>query len=316
MSGSGRLRSTEGRPIKVLLVVPWDQEFGGVASVVGNIGRQLERAGHEVIFLHPGEAETPRRRRTAWGFDGFELKLRSPFIPELPVRSLAAFLFFLPATLVRLGGLIRRERVDIVNIHYPIGQFVYLALLRVALRFRLVVSVHGADLFPGGRRQAIYSQGLLMLLRRADAVVAPSRAFLGDTRSVVPRLGSRGLSVHNGVDFDESTNGKLTNAFLYTGDDGMATKNEEASGTVNTKNIVHEHIVVYNNSVGGKIGTKSMGQTMDGVVFRDMDVVKAGRAMTIEAYDTAVVSNTTYEDIRVEAADSMLINIALDQPPD
>lgn len=120
----------------------------------------------------------------------------------------------------------------------------------------------------------------------------------------------------DGVDFDESTNGKLDNAFLYTGDDGMATKNEESSGTVNTKNIVHQHIVVYNNSVGCKIGTKSMGQSMDGVTFKDVDVVKAGRALTIEAYDTAVVQNTTFEDIRVEAADSMLINIALDQPPD
>jgi hypothetical protein len=120
----------------------------------------------------------------------------------------------------------------------------------------------------------------------------------------------------DGVDFDESTNGTLDNAFLYTGDDGMATKNEEASGTVNTKNILHQHIVVYNNSVGCKIGTKSMGQSMDSVTFKDVDVVKAGRALTIEAYDTAVVQNTTFEDIRVEAADSMLINIALDQPPD
>jgi len=119
----------------------------------------------------------------------------------------------------------------------------------------------------------------------------------------------------DGVDFDESTNGTLTNAFLYTGDDGMATKNEESSGTVNTKNITHEHIVVYNNSVGCKIGTKSMGQSMDGVTFKDVDVVKAGRAMTIEAYDTALVSNTTFEDIRVEAVDSMLINLASDQPP-
>ena len=120
----------------------------------------------------------------------------------------------------------------------------------------------------------------------------------------------------DGVDFDESTNGLLDNAFLYTGDDGMATKNEESSGTVNTKNITHQHVVVYNNSVGCKIGTKSMGQSMDGVLFKDIDVVKAGRAMTIEAYDTAVVKNTTFEDIRVEAADSMLINLALDQPPD
>jgi hypothetical protein len=67
--------------------------------------------------------------------------------------------------------------------------------------------------------------------------------------------------------------------------------------------------------VGCKIGTKSMGQSMDGITFDDIDVVRAGRAMTIEAYDTAVVSNTTFSNIRVEAADSMLINLALDMPP-
>ncbi len=119
----------------------------------------------------------------------------------------------------------------------------------------------------------------------------------------------------DGVDFVESTNSTLYNAFLYTGDDGMAPKNEDSSGTINTKNLTHQHIVVYNNSVGCKIGTNSMGQSMDGITFKDIDVVKAGRAMTIEAYDTAVVSNATFEDIRVEAADSMLINLALDVPP-
>jgi hypothetical protein len=131
-----------------------------------------------------------------------------------------------------------------------------------------------------------------------------------------PTTGSTGYNQTDGVDFDESTNGLLDNAFLYTGDDGMATKNEEASGTVNTKNITHQHVVVYNNSVGAKIGTKSMGQSIDSVTFKDIDVVKAGRGMTIEAYDTALVSNTTFEDIRVENADSMFINLASDQPPD
>ena len=37
--------------------------------------------------------------------------------------------------------------------------------------------------------------------------------------------------------------------------------------------------------------------------------------MTIEAYDTALVSNVTFSNIRVEAADSMFINLALDVPP-
>jgi len=119
----------------------------------------------------------------------------------------------------------------------------------------------------------------------------------------------------DGVDFDESTNGTVTNAFLYTGDDGMAPKNEDPNGTINSKNLLYQHIVVYNNSVGCKIGTKSMGQSMDTITFDDIDVVKAGRAMTIEAYDTAVVSNVTFSNVRVEAADSMLINLALDVPP-
>jgi polygalacturonase len=113
----------------------------------------------------------------------------------------------------------------------------------------------------------------------------------------------------DGVDFDESTNGILSNAFLYTGDDAMATKNEEASGTVNTKNILHEHIVLYNNSAGCKIGTKTMGQSMDGVAFKDVDVVKAGRGLVIDGADTAVVQNTTFEDIRIEAVDSSLVDV-------
>jgi hypothetical protein len=96
----------------------------------------------------------------------------------------------------------------------------------------------------------------------------------------------------------------------------MATKNEEPSGTVNTKNILHEKVVCYSNSVGCKVGTKTMGQTIDGVVFRDIDVVKAGRALNIDAYDTAVVSNTRFENIRIEAADSSMIALSLDEPPD
>jgi len=120
----------------------------------------------------------------------------------------------------------------------------------------------------------------------------------------------------DGVNFDESTNGKLYNALLYTGDDSMATKNEEPSGTVNTKNILHEKVVAYSNSVGCKIGTKTMGQSIDNVVFRDIDIVKAGRALNIDAYDTAVVQNTKFEDIRVEAADTSLIALEETDPPD
>ncbi|MFF5122462.1 cellulose binding domain-containing protein [Dactylosporangium aurantiacum] len=124
-----------------------------------------------------------------------------------------------------------------------------------------------------------------------------------------------GYNNTDGVDFDESTNSLLSNAFLYTGDDNMATKNEDATaGALNTRNVVHENVVCYSNSGCAKIGTKTEGNSMDGVVFRGIDVVKAGRAMVIDAVDTAVVSNTRWENVRVEKTDS-LIDLEEDRPP-
>lgn len=121
----------------------------------------------------------------------------------------------------------------------------------------------------------------------------------------------------DGVNFDESTNGNLYNAFLYTGDDSMATKLEYTNaGTMNVANIVHEKVVTYSNSVSCKIGTKTLGESIKGVVFRDIDVVKAARPLMIEAFDTALVQDTVFEDIRIEQADSVLIGLVNNVVPE
>jgi len=51
------------------------------------------------------------------------------------------------------------------------------------------------------------------------------------------------------------------------------------------------------------------------VVFDDIDIVKAGRALVIDANDTALISGTTYSNIRIEAADSNLIDLEEDNAP-
>ena len=119
----------------------------------------------------------------------------------------------------------------------------------------------------------------------------------------------------DGIDFDCSSNGYVYNAFIYSGDDSMSPK-REAEGSIDTNTIVYEHVVAYTNSAATKIGTKTFGSTIDGIVFRDIDIVRAGRAMAIDANDTARITNPTWEDIRVEAADSSLIDIEEDRAPD
>lgn len=122
----------------------------------------------------------------------------------------------------------------------------------------------------------------------------------------------------DGVDFDECTNSSLYNAFLYTGDDNMAVKNEfltwNGKTTMNIKNIHHEKIVTYSNSAACKIGTKTMGQGMTNVTFKDIDVINANRALVIDAFDNALIDNTVFEDIRIENT-GILISVQNNQVP-
>ena len=118
----------------------------------------------------------------------------------------------------------------------------------------------------------------------------------------------------DGIDYDASTNGTISNTFVYSGDDNLSPKTEQEGG-IDTKNIVYQNAVLYSNSGGCKIGTKTFGTVMDGIVFKDIDIVKAGRAMAIDANDTAVIQNAIFQNIRIEAADSNIIDIEEDMAP-
>lgn len=189
--------------MNVLLVVPWDQEWGGVASVVGNVAIQLQKRGHHVWFLHPGESQSLRVKVTKWNFPGYELNLRNPYVPEWPVKSVIGFSVYLCHTLYHLYTLLVRHDIDIVNIHYPIGYGLYFTFLRKLLRFKLVISVHGTDLLPKGIPEDRYSKPLQLLMDSADWLVAPSQSMLDVVLTKFPRLQTKASAIHNAVDMTE-----------------------------------------------------------------------------------------------------------------
>lgn len=189
--------------MNVMLAVPWDQRFGGVASVVGHLATHLKRNGHRVVFLFPGDGNVATPRVTAWGFAGYDMYLRPPFRKGRPLKSVVAFLVYLPVTLFRLRRLISSERIQIVNVHYPTESSWYFAALRWLLPVRLVVSVHGADVFPDGLRKGRYPWSVRCLMWAADAIVAPSAAFLRDCEAVFKQIAGRSVWIHNGVDLKE-----------------------------------------------------------------------------------------------------------------
>jgi L-malate glycosyltransferase len=189
--------------MNVLIVVPWDQAYGGVASVVGNVAIQLRKRGHQVWFLHLGESNSLHAKVTKWNFPGYELNLRNPYVPERPVKSILGFFAYFCHTLYQLYTMLRRHEIDIVNIHYPINSGLYFTFLRKILPFKLVISVHGADLFPEGIPKNRYPTSLQYLMNSADWLVAPSRSTLGASLKAFPGLQSKASAIHNAVDMRE-----------------------------------------------------------------------------------------------------------------
>jgi len=184
----------------ILVVVPWDQHHGGVASVVGNLVRQLSRRGHSVVMLHPEDSNRRGPKRTAWGFQGYGLNLRAPVVPGRVVKSVIAFWAFLPFTLIQLRRIIRDHRIECINVHYPLDSFLVLAFCRFLFGVKLVVSIHGDDILPEGRRPDRHSLTLRAILLAADVIIAPSQGFLRDALACFPRLRCRTVAIHNGID--------------------------------------------------------------------------------------------------------------------
>ena len=130
----------------------------------------------------------------------------------------------------------------------------------------------------------------------------------------------------DGVDFDNCVNSTLYNAFLYTGDDCMAVKSDDVPDDIpageftdpsvgaylNVSGITHEKIVCDSGSSAAKVGTKTFGETMSNIVFRDVDVINALRALVIDAVDTANIDGTVFEDIRIENVTGDLIDFNMD----
>lgn len=189
--------------MNVLIVAPWDQTFGGVAAVVNNLARQLVAAGHGVSFFSGKTSSfVLRRGGTRLGFPQFRLLCLVPFVGNISWRGSLAGIVMFPFVLLQLLWLIRRERIDVINIHYPTSQL-FFSLCRLLSSVKLVTSVHGADIFPGGEQRGRYSRRLLFLLNRSDAIVANSAAFRDGFLQVFPRLRDKTTFIYNGVDWDE-----------------------------------------------------------------------------------------------------------------
>jgi glycogen synthase len=195
--------SGERRP-RWLFVAAWPPySSGGVNQVIINLARTLDRRG----VLSPCVLVSDWERRTLVsvpGSSGIEARyrMRSPWNPRHPVNNAIAFVRELPGVLMTLVRLVRLNRVAVINPHYPtLGCFLFTIMRAVGLaRFRLVISLHGADVRKAKETGRIERALWSVLLSSADAVVACSEHLANEVRDAFPKARSRVVAVCNGID--------------------------------------------------------------------------------------------------------------------
>src|SRR4029077_9617356 len=146
-----------------------------------------------------------KRKTTKLGFPGFDLRMQMPFGERNPAISLLAFLVLFPVILFQLFYLVQTYKIQVINIHYPAEYLFYLAICSRMLRIKMVISVHGADIFPEGRPLPRYSPAFKFLLSSSDVIIAPSKRFMKDFLTVFPGLREKTTFIYNSVDISGLT---------------------------------------------------------------------------------------------------------------
>ena len=186
--------------MNTLLVVPWDEKRGGVQAVVNTVAGWLEQQDHSVLMLHNGQSLRLKFGATKLGYRGVKLRLSWPFATQSRgILSAMVFPLVFLLILVQLVWLLRTRRIDIVNLHYPIDNFIYFAICRRLLPIRLVTSIHGRDAFERDRPLKKYSRALAYIVRSSDLIILPSDAYRRMLATSLPTLHDRIVYIHNSV---------------------------------------------------------------------------------------------------------------------
>ncbi len=207
--GGGAARAPGAERRRILLVLPWDLgPIGGVNAVVASLYERFTMHGElQPAILVTNWADKTPVHKTDGGYDKVFLRIRGPIERGGTLRSLAAYLLFLPNELRKAARLVRDLGVSVVNAHYPT-----LAMLTVALarrlglhRARLVLSLHGTDIRQAASGRALSRFLWRRLLREADAIVAVSHGLAKEVIALDPRSRSKVAVVHNGLDAEAFT---------------------------------------------------------------------------------------------------------------
>ena len=190
--------------MKILLIpASYLPVTGGLQTVTSALARSLNSRGHDVRVItnkYPtqldGNESIEGISITRWHFLYPRFEQLLGLRPDLFIAAMVLF----PLTLMRLIFRLRRERSDVVNLHFAGAAGLFVLLARKFVHFRLVVSLHGDDVEGLSRRKAFDRWLFRKLMQAAEVVTACSGYLLDQAMKIEPAVATKGRVVFNGMD--------------------------------------------------------------------------------------------------------------------
>ncbi|MBV9083109.1 MAG: glycosyltransferase family 4 protein, partial [Acidobacteriaceae bacterium] len=183
-----------------LQVVPWPVHVnGGVNEAVLGVAAELPDAGYYPVIAVVTWAPEPQPSAVR-GIEVVNLRVRDPWADTGGLRVFAGFIVTLFQDIRRLTGFLRQRNVQVINYTFPGLNVCVFVLMKSLLLFRgkLFITFQGRDIVDASGTRGLARRLWRYAIRRADAVVACSKALAQQVASFAPDADVK--PIHNGVD--------------------------------------------------------------------------------------------------------------------
>src|SRR6266581_7024674 len=182
--------------VKVLLVHPYRLGTAGLTTFVLQLQEGLRAKGCAALVLVAGDSTGVVPVEAAPGIFGIYFRRMWPESARL--KGFLGFWVMLPITLWQLWSFLRRERVDIVHLHFTIPASLYFVVLRPVSRWKLLATFHGTDGYALSSRTRWHRLLVRWVVSQVDLVTAVSGDLLRTVRATLPSLRAKSRVIRNG----------------------------------------------------------------------------------------------------------------------
>lgn len=191
------------KPSILLIPSSYAPNIGGLQNVTGNLVHDLRQRGYKLTVVTQRFPRSLPATDTIDGVKVARLLFLTPRLGDLQRGRVDLFLasfFYFPLALFMLLRELARQKPDVVNLHFAGAPTLFILITHWLLHFRLIVSLHGDDIQGLARRSTFERRVLQLILRRAEAVTACSKALLDEAAAFEPSIMRKARVIHNGID--------------------------------------------------------------------------------------------------------------------